>query len=130
LIPGLAKARFLRFGSVHRNTFFNSPELLNADLQLKSEPGIFLAGQITGVEGYIESVACGLVAAYAVESFIRGQSFILPPRDTAMGALMAHLQNRSAIPFNRQTFITGFFRRRLKFTAERIFGITFVRTLP
>ena len=91
MIPGLENAEFFRFGAIHRNTFINSPQLLSPDLSLKKNPGLFFAGQIIGVEGYVESCAMGLVAGLGALSRIKGESVPLPPRDTAMGALLSHV---------------------------------------
>lgn len=91
LIPGLEKAEFLRFGSVHRNTYVDAPACLNADLSLKRRPGLHLAGQITGVEGYVESAACGLWLGLLLGARIRGAELPSPPPDTALGALLRHL---------------------------------------
>jgi len=87
LIPALREAEFLRYGSVHRNTYLKSPELLAADLSFKASPRVFLAGQVTGVEGYTESAAIGLLAARAAVAKVRGEAFAMPPRDTMIGAL-------------------------------------------
>lgn len=93
LVPGLEKAEFIRYGSMHRNTYINAPLVLNPDLSLKSRPNVFLAGQISGVEGYVESAATGLLLANFLERRARGLSFPPPPAATAMGSLLAHLQN-------------------------------------
>ncbi|MBO4334487.1 MAG: methylenetetrahydrofolate--tRNA-(uracil(54)-C(5))-methyltransferase (FADH(2)-oxidizing) TrmFO [Desulfovibrio sp.] len=92
LIPGMANAEFARFGSMHRNTYVNAPCVLNADLSLKNQARIFLAGQITGVEGYVESAACGLWLACVLIARCRGQTLTEPPRESALGALLGHLQ--------------------------------------
>ena len=92
LIPGLQHAEFVRFGSMHRNTFVNAPQALNPNLSLKAAPHIYLAGQITGVEGYVESAACGLWLGKILRSEILGLPLSQPPIDTALGALLAHLQ--------------------------------------
>ena len=92
LIPGLEKAEFLRFGSMHRNTYINAPECLNDDLSLKSRPHIFLAGQITGVEGYVESAACGLWLGLTLAARMQGRELPDPPATTALGALLRHLR--------------------------------------
>lgn len=91
LIPGLEHARFARMGGLHRNTFLNSPTLLNPDLTLKSRPQIRFAGQITGVEGYVESTAIGWLAAHFMIQEQRGQRPTLPPIETAFGALLGHI---------------------------------------
>jgi len=90
-IPGLANAEFLRMGQIHRNTFIDSPRLLGRDLSLKSEPRIYFAGQITGVEGYVESAACGYLTALAVYAKLTGQEFVPPPATTALGSLYRHV---------------------------------------
>lgn len=91
MLPGLEQAEFLRLGSIHRNTFVNSPKILNKDLSLKEYPQVFLAGQITGVEGYVESAACGLLAGLIVGAKLRKKEISLPPPETALGALLSHL---------------------------------------
>ncbi len=90
-IPGLEKAVFARLGGIHRNTFINSPKLLNSQLQLKDRPDIRFAGQIMGVEGYIESASFGLIAGRLAAAQALGQSIDMPPRTTALGALMEHV---------------------------------------
>lgn len=90
-IPGLADAEFLRMGQIHRNTFIDSPRLLAKDLSLKAEPRVFFAGQITGVEGYVESAACGFLTALSVSARLTGGTFEAPPAATAMGALYRHV---------------------------------------
>jgi methylenetetrahydrofolate--tRNA-(uracil-5-)-methyltransferase len=90
-VPGLQRAEFLRLGQVHRNTFVEAPRVLARDLSLKVRPNLWLAGQITGVEGYVESTACGLLAARAVLDRLAGRPFRPPPSGTAMGALHRHL---------------------------------------
>ena len=91
LIPGLEEARFARLGGLHRNTFLNSPTLLDQQLRLKSAPHIRFAGQITGVEGYVESAAIGLLAGRMAAVETLGAEWIVPPVDTAHGALLAHI---------------------------------------
>jgi len=91
LIPGLERAEFIRYGSIHRNTFVNSPTLVKPSLELKNCEGVFLAGQITGVEGYIESTAMGLLAGLSVACYLAGQEFLPPPPTTAMGALLKYI---------------------------------------
>ena len=94
-IPGLEKAEFARLGGIHRNSFINSPRLLDRELRLKTKPNIRFAGQITGCEGYVESAAVGLLAARFAAAELKGQSLdeglSLPPRETALGALLAHI---------------------------------------
>jgi methylenetetrahydrofolate--tRNA-(uracil-5-)-methyltransferase len=91
LIPGLANAEFLRFGQVHRNTFINAPALLTPTLQLRTNPNIFFAGQISGVEGYVESIATGFLAGRAAASLVKGESITAPPRATALGSLTTYV---------------------------------------
>lgn len=90
-IPGLENARFARLGGIHRNTFLNAPTLLTRDMRLRSRPNIRFAGQITGVEGYVESAAMGLLAGRIAAAEILGQSLAPPPDTTAMGALITHI---------------------------------------
>ena len=90
-IPGLAAAEFQRLGQVHRNTFVDAPRVLSADQSLRARPDLFLAGQITGVEGYVESTASGLMAARAVLDRLAGRPFRPPPPATALGALHRHV---------------------------------------
>lgn len=96
LIPGLSQAEFLRFGSVHRNTFVNAPEVLAPDGQLQAAPGVYLAGQIAGVEGYVESAAHGLCVGLRVAQQARGELGSGPPPSTALGALLGHVQRKRA----------------------------------
>lgn len=91
MIPGLAHAEFVRYGVMHRNTFINSPALLQSDLSLKKAPNIFFAGQITGFEGYMESAACGLLAARGIEARLKGAAYAPPPAGTMCGALLRHV---------------------------------------
>jgi methylenetetrahydrofolate--tRNA-(uracil-5-)-methyltransferase len=91
MIPGLEKAEFIRFGSVHRNTFINSPLFLTGDLTFKAKEGVYLAGQITGVEGYIESTAMGLVAGMNAAGRILGREAVAVPDTTAHGSLIRHI---------------------------------------
>ena len=90
-IPGLEKAEFARLGGLHRNTFINSPRLLDGQLRLKSRPHLRFAGQVTGVEGYVESAAIGLLAGRFAAQEIQGAVFIAPPDTTAFGALLGHI---------------------------------------
>ncbi|MDZ4086114.1 MAG: methylenetetrahydrofolate--tRNA-(uracil(54)-C(5))-methyltransferase (FADH(2)-oxidizing) TrmFO [Tabrizicola sp.] len=91
MIPGLENASFARLGGIHRNTFINSPTLLDAQMRLKSHPYIRFAGQITGVEGYVESAAMGLLAGRMAAHEILGRDLSSPPPETAMGALVTHI---------------------------------------
>jgi methylenetetrahydrofolate--tRNA-(uracil-5-)-methyltransferase len=91
MIPGLRDARFARLGGIHRNTFLNSPKLLDATLRLKREPRVRFAGQVTGVEGYVESAAMGLLAGRFAAAERLGHTLAAPPQTTALGALIAHI---------------------------------------
>ena len=99
MIPALHSAEFMRYGVMHRNTFIDSPRVLKADFSLKSEPNIFFAGQITGVEGYMESAASGILAGInAVRRFKNDEHFILP-RESMMGALAHYISDESVSHF-------------------------------
>lgn len=102
LIPALKNAEFLRYGVMHRNTFINSPACLNADFSLKTNPQIFFAGQITGVEGYVESAASGIIAALHLYQKLNGGQPIIPDNTTVIGALSAHISgaNQNFQPMN------------------------------
>ncbi len=91
MIPGLENAEFARLGGIHRNTFINSPTLLDNSLRLKSAPHIRFAGQVTGVEGYVESAACGLMAGRFAAEELLGEAINPPPRTTALGSLLNHI---------------------------------------
>jgi methylenetetrahydrofolate--tRNA-(uracil-5-)-methyltransferase len=91
MIPALKNAEFLRMGSIHRNTYVCGPRVLRADLSLKGHPRVYLAGQVTGVEGYLESAACGLLAGTFVWQRMRGLAHSAPPANTAMGALLRYV---------------------------------------
>ncbi len=99
-IPGLQNAEFARLGGIHRNSFINSPKLLDGELRLRSKPGIRFAGQITGCEGYVESAAVGLLAARFAAAEYKGERFSPPPVETALGALLGHLTGGG----NNETF--------------------------
>jgi methylenetetrahydrofolate--tRNA-(uracil-5-)-methyltransferase len=90
-IPGLEKAEFARLGGLHRNTFLNSPKLLDAQLRLRAEPRLRFAGQMTGCEGYVESASIGLIAGLYAAATARGTSLAPPPPTTALGALLGHI---------------------------------------
>ena len=91
MIPGMERAEFSRLGSIHRNTFICGPELLLPSLQMKKRPDLILAGQITGVEGYVESTAIGLLAGINGARLLHGKSPVIPPLETALGSLITHL---------------------------------------
>jgi methylenetetrahydrofolate--tRNA-(uracil-5-)-methyltransferase len=93
-IPGLEEAEFLRFGSVHRNTFLNAPELLDEAMQLRARPGVFVAGQLAGVEGYVESAAGGFVCAILLAQRLLEEPLSPPPDTTALGGIRTHLARK------------------------------------
>lgn len=99
MIPGLENAEFVRYGVMHRNTFLDSPRLLDGWFRLKKEPRVSFAGQMTGVEGYIESAASGILAAHAVADRLQGKPLLLPPPETMMGALCRYISDESVEDF-------------------------------
>jgi methylenetetrahydrofolate--tRNA-(uracil-5-)-methyltransferase len=92
LIPGLGQAEFLRFGSMHRNTYVDAPQVLDEELALRARPRVHLAGQISGVEGYVESAACGLWVGMLLAAKAQGRGLAPPPPESALGALLGHLR--------------------------------------
>lgn len=96
MIPALREAEFLRYGVMHRNTFINSPQCLNADFSHKDNPELFFAGQITGVEGYVESAASGILAAIHLIEKLNGRQPKIPDNTTISGALSAHISGANA----------------------------------
>ena len=95
LIPGLEHAEFVRYGVMHRNTFLNSPKLMAENLALKAHPNVWFAGQITGFEGYMESAACGLLAARSILAALEGRNMTPPPADTMCGALIRYITSEN-----------------------------------
>jgi methylenetetrahydrofolate--tRNA-(uracil-5-)-methyltransferase len=91
LIPGLESAKFLRYGQIHRNTYIHAPTLLTELLNLKRHARVFFAGQISGVEGYTESIAMGMLAGMNVSRIAQGQAAVPPPRETALGSLVHYI---------------------------------------
>lgn len=96
MIPGLEKAEFARLGGIHRNTFIQSPLLLDEFLRLKSQPNILFAGQISGCEGYVESADTGMLAGYYAACLAKGENPVVPPKTTATGAMLGHLLDTTA----------------------------------
>ena len=92
-IPGLENVNIVRYGVMHRNTFINSPKLLNPSLQTRKRENLFFAGQITGTEGYTESIASGLLAGINMARFVRGEELLILPQETMLGALCAYISN-------------------------------------
>ena len=128
LIPALRNAEFLRYGVMHRNTYINSPMYLNADFSLKGEPIICFAGQMTGVEGYVESAASGILAAIHLARKLFGKAACLPPQNTVCGALSRYIaaENKDFQPMNANFGLLGGAstgirdkKERYKFLAER-----------
>jgi methylenetetrahydrofolate--tRNA-(uracil-5-)-methyltransferase len=93
LIPGLENAEFLQFGQIHRNTFINSPKILDETLATRKNPNLFFAGQITGVEGYVESVGTGWLTGINAARLLRGENMITAPQTSAIGALCRYVSN-------------------------------------
>jgi len=109
MIPGLEQAEFVRLGSMHRNTFINAPRLLEPTQQLKQQPRLFFAGQITGVEGYVESAASGFLAGVNAARGVLGMDLTVPPANTALGALVRHITNTDAKHFQPMNVNYGLF---------------------
>ncbi|MGQ9508362.1 MAG: methylenetetrahydrofolate--tRNA-(uracil(54)-C(5))-methyltransferase (FADH(2)-oxidizing) TrmFO [Thermodesulfobacteriota bacterium] len=124
MIPGLEEAEFVRWGSVHRNTFIDSPQLLLPTLQLKNQLCIYMAGQIIGVEGYLESTAMGLVAGLNALRQVKGEELVFPPRTTAIGSLLYYVTHSQALPFQPMNMNFGLFpplEEKVKGQKKRIF---------
>ena len=109
MLPGLENAEFVRLGSMHRNTFINAPQLLLPTFQMKREPRILFAGQITGVEGYVESAASGFLAGLNAARLAGDGAPTVPPRATAMGSLVGHITNADAKHFQPMNVNYGLF---------------------
>jgi methylenetetrahydrofolate--tRNA-(uracil-5-)-methyltransferase len=107
LIPGLEKAVFARFGSIHRNTYVQAPAVLDQTLAVKSIPNLWIAGQLSGVEGYLESSASALAAAFAVDRALRGENAIPFPRETVIGSLLHYLSHASLKDFSPMNAMLG-----------------------
>jgi methylenetetrahydrofolate--tRNA-(uracil-5-)-methyltransferase len=122
LIPGLQNAEFMRYGSIHRNTFINAPALLKKTLQLKHDENIFFAGQISGVEGYVESASMGLMAGLSVAAIRDGKIFQPPPETTAHGALLKHITGTSRIDFQPMNVNFGLFPPLVERSRKRDHG--------
>lgn len=109
MVPALREAEFVRLGSLHRNTFIDSPRLLRPDLALRAEPRLRFAGQITGVEGYVESAAAGIIAGWATAAAIQGWAFETPSATTAIGALLRYVSDPAVEPFQPMNVNFGLF---------------------
>jgi methylenetetrahydrofolate--tRNA-(uracil-5-)-methyltransferase len=99
MIPGLEQAEFVRLGSLHRNTFIDSPRLLRSTLQLRERENLFVAGQMIGVEGYVESAAAGLLAAMNCSRLVTGDPLVVPPPETALGSLVSYITDHGRRDF-------------------------------
>lgn len=124
LIPGLENAEFLRYGVMHRNTFINSPKLLDETFRFKGADNIYFAGQITGVEGYVESIMSGLIAAINLDARENGKEEFLPPETTICGALMRHIstQNTDFQPMNANFGILPEIKQRDKQLRKQMYS--------
>jgi methylenetetrahydrofolate--tRNA-(uracil-5-)-methyltransferase len=111
MIPALSHARLLRHGSIHRNTYLDSPRIIRKDLSLKECPDLFLAGQITGVEGYMESAATGILSGISLLARLKGKCFTPPGADTACGALIHFITDETAHPFQPTNINFGIMER-------------------
>jgi methylenetetrahydrofolate--tRNA-(uracil-5-)-methyltransferase len=109
MIPGLEDAEFVRLGSIHRNTFIDAPRLLGDSLQLKHCSNLFFAGQITGVEGYMESTAMGLLGGINAYRYANGMSTVSPPPMTAIGTLIRYITQSLSVPFQPMNINFGLF---------------------
>jgi methylenetetrahydrofolate--tRNA-(uracil-5-)-methyltransferase len=109
MIPGLERAEFVRLGSLHRNTFIDSPNVLLPSLQVIGRKRLLLAGQLVGVEGYVESAATGLLAALNLDRLLHGNPALTPPRTTALGSLLAYLTHRGRKDFQPMNANYGLF---------------------
>ncbi|WP_153720445.1 FADH(2)-oxidizing methylenetetrahydrofolate--tRNA-(uracil(54)-C(5))-methyltransferase TrmFO [Sporosarcina cascadiensis] len=122
LIPGLENVEIVRYGVMHRNTFINSPRVLNCTYQLKSKPTIFFAGQMTGVEGYVESAGSGLIAGINAAHLAKGEKPIRLPKETALGSMSRYITEADPNNFQPMNINFGLFpelERRFKTKAER-----------
>ncbi len=109
MVPGLQNAEFVRYGVIHRNTFVDAPQCLTPSLQLSSCGNAFLAGQLTGVEGYVESAAMGQYVGLMIAAKLKGQTWSQPPRETAFGSLLSHLQDQTDRDFAPMNINWGLF---------------------
>jgi len=109
MIPGLENAEFMRFGSIHRNTYINSPKLMRPTLQVKDNDLLFFAGQILGVEGYVESAAMGILSGMNAAKLILNEPLIIPPRETAIGALIKYITDTEVKNFQPMNINFGLF---------------------
>jgi methylenetetrahydrofolate--tRNA-(uracil-5-)-methyltransferase len=109
LVPGLEGAEFVRYGVIHRNTYLDAPRILTAELEVRGHPGLFVTGQLTGVEGYVESAAMGIVSGRVLAARLEGRPWQTPPPASALGALMTHLQDTTERDFAPMNINWGLF---------------------
>ncbi|MFQ3586953.1 MAG: methylenetetrahydrofolate--tRNA-(uracil(54)-C(5))-methyltransferase (FADH(2)-oxidizing) TrmFO [Fimbriimonadaceae bacterium] len=109
MVPGLGRAEFVRYGVIHRNTYLEAPSVLTPELELRSTPNLFVSGQLTGVEGYVESAAMGIYSGIVASNRVRGLPTPPPPRATAYGSLLAHLQDATPREFAPMNINWGLF---------------------
>jgi len=125
MIPGMEQAEFTRLGSIHRNTFVCGPEILLPSLQMKKRPDLLLAGQISGVEGYVESTAIGLLAGINGARLASGGNPVIPPPETAFGALISHLTTTKPSRFQPSNINFGLFPRLKQKTPKKMRGVKY-----
>ncbi len=109
MAPGLENAEFFRYGAIHRNTYINAPDSLNRDLSLKTDPDLYFAGQIVGVEGYVESCAMGMISGIGIARKLLDQEFELPPSQTAIGALLDYVSKNQKSNYQPMNINFGLF---------------------
>lgn len=119
MVPGLGSADFVRFGVIHRNTYIEAPKALHPWLELRDHPGIFIAGQLTGVEGYVESAAMGIYAGISALRLSEGHEPVAPPRACAYGGLVAHLQDDTPREFAPMNINWGLFPEPVEHTRDK-----------
>lgn len=122
LIPGLEQADFVRYGVMHRNTFLNSPKLLNRTYQFKTREDLFFAGQITGVEGYVESAAAGMIAGINAARLVQGKELLVFPEETILGAMAEYITTeakKNFQPINANFGLLKPLEERIKSKKER-----------
>ncbi len=127
LIPALARAEFVRWGSIHRNTFLDAPRVLDKNLCLRAAPHVMVAGQLSGVEGYVESAAMGLLCGINAPRLLAGRDPILPPDTTALGGLLSHLGNTQTKDFQPSNINFGLLPPLAKRVAKRERGLHYAR---
>ena len=122
MIPGLENAEIVRYGVMHRNTFINSPKLLLPTYQFRKNDQLFFAGQMTGVEGYVESAASGLIAGINAARLVKGEELMVPPRTTAIGSLAHYITHTDPKHFQPMNANFGLFEalpKRIRNKKER-----------